>query len=67
MKDICGFEVRVMGVNNIIFTEEQKVEYKAKLLEELKSGEDRTKILADKIGVSITSIKKFKQQLIDER
>lgn len=67
MKDICGFEVRVMGVNNIIFTEEQKAEYKAKLSMELENGENRILRLVKKIGVSKTSIKKFIQQLIDER
>lgn len=57
-----------MGVyNNVAFTEEQKAEYKAKLLEELENGENRDKRLARKIGISETSIKKLRKQLIDER
>lgn len=56
-----------MGVYNIIFTEEEKAEYKAKLLEKLKNGENRITHLAEQIGVSTTTIKKLKQQLIDER
>ncbi len=56
-----------MGVYNIIFTEEEKAKYLKALLQELQNGEDRITHLAEKIGVSTTTIKKFKQQLIDER
>lgn len=56
-----------MGVYNIIFTEEEKAEYLKALLQELQNGEDRITHLEEKIGVSTTTIKKFKQQLIDER
>ena len=56
-----------MRVYNIIFTEEEKKLYLDALLTELQNGEDRITHLAEKIGISTKSVKKFKQQLIDER
>lgn len=56
-----------MGVYNIIFTEQEKTQYLKALLQELENGEDRVTHLEEKIGVSKTTIKKLKQQLIDER
>ena len=56
-----------MGANNIVFTEAEKAVFSQKLLEKLKSGENRITHLEKALGISKTTIKKLYKQLIDNR
>ena len=53
-----------MGSLNVVFTEEEREGFYEIILEELKSGENRNLRIAEKIGISTATVRRFRNELI---